>query len=185
MIFGIGEYKVELKVDETFTKNSADNVHDYSNVYFDESEFEFQTKIGLKLFENGDLSNSAIIGSIGGGTGIHENSQIIEEDRILICCSDSIFCLSVPELDLVWKTQADQAACFEIFKYKDSYIVHGELEISRLDSSGQIMWQQSGGDIFTTPEGENDFKITEEYIKATDWENRSYKFDFDGNPILD
>ena len=38
---------------------------------------------------------------------------------------------------------------------------------------------------FYSPEGENDFKITEDYIKATDWENRSYKFNFDGNPILD
>ena len=116
MIFEIGKYKVELKVDGAYARDSADNVHEYRKVYFDESEFEFPTKIGLNLLENGDLLNSAIIGSIGGGTGIHENSQIIEEDRILVCCSDSIFCLSVPELDLIWKTQADQAACFEIFK---------------------------------------------------------------------
>ena len=181
MIFEIGKYKVELKVDGAYARDSADNVHEYRKVYFDESEFEFPTKIGLKLLENGDLSNSAIIGSIGGGTGIHENSQIIEEDRILVCCSDSIFCLSVPELDLIWKTQADQAACFEIFKYKDSYIVHGELEISRLDYNGQLMWEKSGADIFTTVDGTSDFEITEQYIRVTDWENRTYKFDFDGN----
>lgn len=185
MKFKTGKYKIELTVEESYNKNSSDNINDYSKIFFDESEFEFPTKIGLKLFENGDIIQSSIIGSIGGGTGIHRSSQIIEDDRILVCCSDSIFCLSIPELDLIWKTQADQATCFEIFKYRDSYVVHGELEISRLDYNGRIMWQQSGADIFTTPKGENDFKITEEYIKATDWDNRSYKFDFDGNLILD
>lgn len=181
MIFELGKYRIELEIDETYARNSVDNVNEYNKVHFDKSEFEFPTKIGVKLFENGDLSNSAIIGSIGGGTGIHENSQIMEDDRILVCCSDSIFCLSIPELDLVWKTQADQATCFEIFKCKESYIVHGELEISRLDSDGQLMWQNSGADIFTTLDGTNDFEITEQYIRATDWENRTYKFDFDGN----
>ena len=47
------------------------------------------------------------------------------------------------------------------------------------------MRQQSGADIFTKLKGENDFKITKEYIKAIDWDNQSYKFDFDGNLILD
>ena len=185
MIIEKDKYKVELEVDETYSEDSTDNVNDYVKVYFDQSQYEFTTKIGMRIFEESNLINSAIIASIGGGTGIHENSQIIESDRLLVCCSDTIFCLSIPELDLIWKTQADQATCFEIFKYKDSYIVHGELEISRLDSDGQLMWQKSGGDIFTTADGTNDFEITEDYIRATDWENRTYKFDFDGNSILD
>jgi hypothetical protein len=59
--------------------------------------------------------------------------MIIEDKRLLICCSDSIFCLSIPDLTLLWRTRADEATCFEILKYQDSYIVHGELEILRLD----------------------------------------------------
>ena len=129
------------------------------------------------------MIKSAIIGSIGGGTGIHKSSQIIEEDRILVCCSDSIFCISIPDLDLKWKTKADQATCFELFKKDNNYIVHGEMEISKLDSSGKIIWQKSGADIFTTEKGIDDFEITESYIRATDWENRVYKFDFNGKEI--
>lgn len=154
---------------------------EYERVYFDESEFVFPTKVGVKVLTNSCLIQSAIIGSIGGGTGIHRSSQVIEDEKIYICCSDTIFCLTIPELDLIWKTKADQASCFGIFKYRDSYIIHGEYNISRLNSAGQLIWQKSGADIFTTPEGTNGFEITEEYIKATDWENRSYKFDFDGN----
>ena len=183
MIFETGKYNIELQIDEFYTDNSLDNLNQYQKVYFTESEYILPTKIGIKVFENDELIKSAIIGSIGGGTGIHKSSQIIEEDRILVCCSDSIFCISIPDLDLKWKTKADQATCFELFKKDNNYIVHGEMEISKLDSSGKIIWQKSGADIFTTEKGIDDFEITESYIRATDWENRVYKFDFNGKEI--
>jgi hypothetical protein len=183
MIFETGKYKIELQVDELYSDSSTDNLNQYQKIYFTESEYILPTKIGIKVFQNEELIKSAIIGSIGGGTGIHNNSQIIDNDEITICCSDSIFCLSIPNLDLKWKTQADQITCFELFKKDDSYIVHGEMEITKLDSNGQIVWQQSGADIFTTEKGIDDFEITDSYIRATDWENRTYKFDFNGKVI--
>jgi ABC-type ATPase with predicted acetyltransferase domain len=42
---------------------------------------------------------------------------------------------------LLWWTKADQATFFEINKYQESDIIHGELEISRLDKDGKITWQ--------------------------------------------
>ena len=64
-------------------------------------------------------------------------------------------------------------------------MVHGELEISRLSNDGQIVWQQSGADIFTTTNGhEDDFLLTDKCIIATDWNNKKYQFDFDGNSII-
>ena len=81
--------KLRLQIDEFYTDNSSGNLNQYQKVYFTESEYILPTKIGIKVFENDELIKSAIIGSIGGGTGIHKSSQIIEEDRILVCCSDS------------------------------------------------------------------------------------------------
>src|SRR4051794_33603776 len=118
--------------------------------------------VGIRVLKQTELLKSAIIGSIGGGTGIHKNSVLYEDARVLICCSDSIFCLSVPELVLLWRTQADPATCFEIYKYQDSYIVHGELEISRLDKDGKIIWQNSGADIFITITGEHSFELKDD-----------------------
>jgi hypothetical protein len=91
--------------------------------------------------------------------------------------------LSIPELDLLWQTQADQITCFGLYAYNDTYIVHGELGISRLDKDGKILWQKTGADIFTTLEGENIFEIADSYILVKDWEHRLYKFDFDGNSV--
>jgi len=177
------KYRIEIYADETFTEGSADNVSQYDLIFFDKSEYTFPSVFGIKIYQYDKFLKSAVIGPNAGGTGIHDTSTIIEEDRLLVCCSDTIFCLSIPDLTLLWRTKADQAICFEIYKYQDSYIIHGELEISRLDKDGKILWQKSGADIFTTLDGKNDFEITESYILATDWENRKYKFDFNGQTI--
>ena len=128
-------------------------------------------------------SKSAVIRSNGGKTAIHDTSEIIESDRFLICCSDTVFCLSIPDLTLLWRTKADTGTCFEIYKYQESYIIHGELEISRLDKHGKILWQQIGADVFTTLDGEDNFVLTDNYILATDWENNKYKFDYNGRLV--
>jgi hypothetical protein len=177
------KYRIEIYDDQAFTAGSSDNTNVYDYVYFEKSEYIFPSIYGIKIFQNDTLIKSAGIGSIGGGTAIHDTSTIIENARLLVCCSDTIFCLSIPDLTLLWRTQADQATCFEIYKYQDSYIVHGELEISRLDKDGKILWQQGGQDIWTTVEGIDDFAVYDDYILATDWQYNRYKFDFHGKLI--
>lgn len=158
----IGKYQVDIFRDETFRQESADNLHEYDLEHFEESDYVFPTLIGIKVFKDYTLLKSAIIGSNGGGTGVHETSVIHENNRLLICCSNRVFCLSMPDLTLLWRTQADDATCFEIFKYQDSYIVHGELQISRLDKDGRIIWQRNGADIFTTINGTG-------YLQSSFW----------------
>ena len=43
--------------------------------------------------------------------------------------------------------------CFGIHFLDEDYVIHGELEITRLDKDGKIVWQYIGRDIWTTPEG--------------------------------
>ena len=181
----IGQCKIDIYYEDSFKKGSADNVNKYDFEYFDESEYMYPTMFGIKVFKDEYLFKSAIIGSIGGGTTNHVKSTIFENERFLICCSDTVFCLSIPDLNLLWRTQADQASCFEIFKYKDNYIIHGEFEITRLDKNGVILWQHSGADIFTTINGKDDFELTDKYIIAKDFENRIYKFDYNGTDFTD
>ena len=170
----VGGYEMEL-----LSNLPIDHMYDHR--YDDE---RCSSYIQVRICKDKEILKTVLLGSDGGGTVVHETSFIIEQDRVVMCCYDSIFCLSIADLKLLWKTQADSVTCFEIYKYKDSYIIHGELEISRLGRDGTILWQQSGADIFTTLEGgKDDLLITENYILATDWDNRKYKFDFDGNVI--
>ncbi|NQU53914.1 MAG: hypothetical protein HQ522_15400 [Bacteroidetes bacterium] len=133
--------------------------------------------------ESGIELNSSIIGAEGGATVLHKTSQIIEKNRILICCGDSVFCLDLPKLNLNWKTKVDEITAFEMFKINDGFIIHGEIEISRIDNHGNIVWQNAGADIFVTPEGKDGFEIKDHFIKVKDWENRIYKWDFNGKEI--
>lgn len=79
-----------------------------------------------------------------------------------------------------WETQADEVNCFQLFKLQDDYIVHGELQITRLDKDGNIKWQFGGADIFVNIEGEEEFILAENHIILTDFGNRKYKIGFDG-----
>lgn len=180
----INKYLIQLSEQSNYAKGSTDNNFIFRHHYFNDREYQYNAQIGIKIYENEHLLTSAIICSFGGGTGVHKTSQVVDNEKIVICCADHIFNLSIPDLKLNWKVQADNATCFEIFKLDQDFIIHGELSISRVSSQGKIVWQKSGADIFTRIDArEDDFKVTENYIFATDWENRKYQFDFDGNEI--
>lgn len=153
----------------------------YDEEYVEESSYGLTSIVEVSVFKRGLKYKTAIIGSTMGATGVHNTSSVVEDDRLAICCSNNILCLSLPDLKLLWRTTADTITCFELFKYKNRYIVHGELQISCLDRNGTIIWQQSGADIFTTPEGVDTFELMDQYILAKDWDYKIYKFYYDGN----
>ena len=178
--YSCGNYQIEVIEDSLYALNSVDNVRQYDEIYLDEDSY---TVFGIRVLRDNLKVKSAIIGSNQGATTLHDTAMVIEDDRLVICCSDSIFSLSIPSLSLLWRTRADFSTCFEIFQHKDCYIIHGELTISMIDRNGHILWQHGGRDIFTTVDGRDDFTITNDYILATDWNNEKYKFDFNGNII--
>jgi hypothetical protein len=162
--------------DETdFKIDSIDNIKIYDKIFISGVKNELSTKIGIEIFENDNLISSCLIGSEGGVTGITKNTIKLSCDGLVICCSNTVFKLTIPSLNLEWKTVADSATCFGIHLLDNDYIVHGELEITRLDKNGNKIWQNSGRDIWTTLEGTDDFAIFDNYILATDWDYNRYK----------
>jgi len=183
MIIKANQYTIELLENKDFNAHASIVFNPYQKSYITHSEYISSTKIGIRIIEGERVISSAIIGALGGGTGIGEQTYIIEKDRILLCCSNSIFCLSIPNLDLIWEKQVDNATCFQIFKHQDDYLVHGELEVSKLDRNGSILWQFRGKDIFVNLEGENAFKIERDFIRIIDFNNIEYWIDFNGGTI--
>ena len=75
--------------------------------------------------------------------------------------------------------------CFGIYQYKDSYIVHGELAISRISRDGKIQWKNGASDIFVNIDHQGaTFQMQDEYIEVMDWNGFRYKLFYDGK-ILD
>lgn len=177
-VFVFGQW--EIKFYEAKDKPVADQLATYSRVYKSGEGDSFTNQIGIEIFEKGKLQSSCLIAADGGGTGITATTTLINHAGIVICCGNTIFKLTLPDLNLVWQTVCDEATCFGIYYFKQDYIVHGELEISRLDKAGKIVWQRGGMDIWTTLDGTDDFAVYDNYIVATDWGYSRYKFDADG-----
>jgi outer membrane protein assembly factor BamB len=180
------EYQISIFNDPFYDPNSVDNSQQYTHVFSDKKRDDYfgSAKHGVKIFEGDKLVKSALLIGSGGGTGIHETCSLIDDNKLLVCCGDSVFCLALPNLNLEWRTEADTATCFEIFQYKSNYLIHGELEITCLDKAGRVNWKFSGSDIFTTPTGKDTFKIVDGMVYATNWDNVTFQLDANTGAVI-
>lgn len=179
-------FAIEVLDEQTYKFGSSDNNFSYTKHYFGVDATEYPTsKHGIKIYQGDQIIDNCIVIGSGGATGIHANSSLIDNDLLLLCCCNTIFCLTLCDLELKWKTQADQITCFQIFKNQDDYIIHGELQIAKLDKNGNIKWEFGGADIFVSIDGEEEFKIENDGILLTDFAKTKYKIDFDGKLIWD
>jgi len=170
-----------------FRYGSADNKHIYDHAYFDLGrDYQPHSKHGVGVETVDGTKHSAILLSTGGGaTGIHDKMAVCWGEKLFVCGGNSVYALSLPMLTYDWHTEADGAACFELYMVKDSLIVRGEMNISKLSFNGQLLWQFSGRDIFVSPDGNDTFHLRDDYIEVTDWNHDTYRIDYDGNLLAD
>jgi len=180
------DLRVEVMNEPDYKFGSSDNHFKYSKHYFGDGGTEYATsKHGIKIYRDEEIIDSCIVIGSGGATGVHQNASLLVNDHLLLCCSDTIFCLTLPGLALKWETKADQATCFQIFKHQDDYIIHGELQVTKLDKHGNKKWEFGGADIFVNIDNEEEFKLEPDGILLTDFSKTKYKIDFDGKLIWD
>lgn len=175
---------IEVIDEPTYKAASADNNFNYEKHYFGDGATEYPTsRHGVKMYRDDQIIDSCILIGSGGATGVHPNSSLVDNDRLVICCCDTVFSLSLPDLELRWKTKADPATCFEIYRLQDDYITHGEIEIARIDREGNIKWRFGGSDIFVSFDNDDAFKLNTDHIALTDFYKIQYKINFDGTVI--
>jgi hypothetical protein len=187
MRLGFKNYTVDIVDDSNYALNSADNVVSYDIEYFDgmiNTDRVYPTsKHGIRISKDGDELRSVIICEFGAGTTVHDNSALVTNDSILICCSNKVYSLSIPDLKLNWKKRFDPATCFAIYTFKQDFVVHGELQITRIDKDGNEKWSFGARDIFVTPDGKDSIELFGDKIKLRDWEGYDYLLNEDGKEI--
>lgn len=180
-------YEIILEDAQSFTLNSTDNIVSYDVEYFQSSKnqdrYSPTSKHGIRVFLNDEEIRSAVVCEVGGATGIHTNSALIIQDDLFICCCDNIYCLSIPNLDLKWNKRVDPATCFSIYHFKDDLVIHGELQISRIDFEGNEKWTFAARDIFVAQDGTECFSIQNDKIHVKDWGGYEYILDENGKTI--
>ena len=182
----VKDCNIEIFTDSTYSIGSVDNKNKYDDV-FSSGEYQPSTLIGLKLYDQqeNDLIKSVLLTSDGGATGLHAGCYCVDEDSIAVCVGDTLCYLTLCDLSLLWQVKADAASCFGVYPFKNDFVVHGELEISRIDTTGKKLWGFSGKDIFTSPDSVPfRFEIANNHIFVTDWNGDLFKIDSSGNGEL-
>jgi hypothetical protein len=180
LTFNVNQYTITVK---DAISQDLDSLSGYDALYFNDDGYKPNSMQAIHLHSDGVLLKSILLGADGGGTGVYANTALLDNDRVVTCCADTVFCLTVTGLDLLWKRKSDIATCFAVYQYQQDYIVHGELEISRLDREGNIIWQVGGADAFVTLEGNSNIILYEDSIVAMDFEYSKYVFDYNGNTL--
>jgi|SRR4028118_1937097 hypothetical protein len=160
-----------------FDPHSADNAcASEAEYFFGEGSYCPSSRHLVSVRQGDTILASRVLLSTGGGSGVHAHSAFVRGDTCFVAVGPFVCALELPTLRLLWHTRADTATCFGIHDASGyaSIISHGEIEISRLDYSGQLLWSGSGRDIFS--EG---FELHEHYAEAIDFEGKHYRFDLE------
>lgn len=176
-----GDFELEIITEQDYNRLQYNLVHCHP-----EDDGYTPTSIyGIKIYKGGFYKTTMVMAT-GWTTSIGSNSVIIDEESLILICSNKVFNLQLPDLQLNWVVVSDLSTCFGIYQYQDSYIVHGEVEITRIDRSGRIIWQVSARDIFVNVEDMGvAFQMLPEYIELMDWLGYRYKLFYDGTIVDD
>lgn len=170
------DYELIILNEPFYKVNSLDNIREYKLEYKGEGQTKQVSKHGIRIrnkITNTEIS-SAIICESGGATIIHDNSFIIRNSQIYICVCNKVYCLKLPSLEIEWIKQLDDITNYSINSFKNDFIIHGELEIIRLNQNGDIVWRFGGKDIFVSETGKNNFCIDKSLIEVKDWKGNKY-----------
>jgi hypothetical protein len=128
------------------------------------------------------ILHSCLLLASGGSTTVHAKSGLLHNDHCLVAGSSFLACLQLPDLNLVWQTQVDDATCFGIYHLPqyESYLSHGELDIARVSYDGSILWSCGGKDIFT-----GSLTLYDNYVDVIDFNNEIHRIDLlTGHPHI-
>lgn len=176
------ECNIEIKVDETYTVDSADNRY-YDIVlnpcHYKRSDVATTLSIHIDLF-----SRDFYIALIGPFYAYDSDCAVLDRTTLTILQHNTITQINVVNGSIIRHIEFESFGCnYGIYKVEKGYIIYGELEITMLDFDFVKKWTFRGKDIFASISGKNPFELGETSICLYDFEDNYYEIDYDGNPI--
>lgn len=171
-------YKVNIEVDTTYTVKSTDNrnydlifqVEDYPRGHMYKA---FSITVICKELEY-------CIALVGSCFSEVYHCAVLNDNELVVLMNNDIIFIDLKNINILRNMLiSDFGTCFAIYKFKDGYVIHGELEVIKLDSRGKIEWKFSGGDIFVTSKMDN-FSALEDEIIVEDWQGYTYHINENG-----
>lgn len=174
---------VEIKIDETYTVDSADN-HPY-DVVLNPCHYKHNDLCKTFSIYVDSFSSELHIALIGHFYSYDFDCAILDNDILTVLQDKTITQIRVTNGSLVRHIKFDCFGCnFGIYKVQKGYIIYGEIEITMLDFDFIKIWSFSGKDVFVSISRKDSFELKENSICVYDFEDNYYELDFDGNLMV-
>lgn len=182
MILENNNCSIDIKIDETFTIDSADNRHYdiiHNPCHYKHSDLAKTLAIHVDLF-----SKEYSIALVGSFYTYDSDCAVLENDTLTVLQNDTITIINIIDGSIIKHITFDCFGCnYGIYKVKKGYIIYGEIEITMLDFDFVKKWAFSGKDIFVSLSSKKPFELREDSICLYDFEDNYYEIDFDGKIV--
>ena len=184
MLLKSEKFQVEITEDKTFTLQSTDNIP--YNVLFNPENLrrsDITKAFRIRIKSNDSEKDIILIGSL---YCYDTDCAILEDEKLIILMNGTVTIIDIEEYKILRHEKFSNFGCyFGIYKFQDSYIIYGELEIVKLDKYLNKEWDFSGADIFVTQDKNKPFQISDNKIQLYDWNGVYYELDMNGKLIYD
>lgn len=177
--------KITIKEDKTYTIDSVDN-KPYDIIM---NPFKYKRNDYAKIMEiviQNEIFEETSIALIGNLYGYESNCAVLKDREVIVLIDKGIYVINIDEYKLVKYKKIDCLGNnFAIYLVNSGYIIHGEIEVFKLDFQLDKIWGFSGADIFVTQDNKLPFLIDGNRIKMYDWNGTYYEIDLNGQLIYD
>lgn len=176
------DYTINLYEAPTYSFNSTDN-KSYDKILEIETTNSNRC-IELEISQN-DYTKTVLL-IVPYYTPI--SSCVVVNEKGLFLMLDKTICLfNIETLEMSNKKELDAlGTMFEVHPYGDDFILYGEMEIYRINTDLNVVWQfSSARDIFVRYQGEDPaFIMKKDIICLFDFLDNYYEIDYDGKLLL-
>lgn len=179
------KFTIQVYEESDYSFNLNTNENRYGYVHVDIEKKQPTALFGIEVLVSDKRFRSCLIGSSGAATVLSPATALFIHHTYTICCGDTVFAFSMPDLVLLWKTKADDHSCVEIVPYGKGYIVRGATGLTCIGEKGKILWRQIGADSFAAAEEKGQLSIVDDQIVVIKGQHNNYYFTANGARITE
>lgn len=174
------EYTINIYEAPPYSFNSTDNKN-YDKILKIETS-NFNRCIELEISHNDTINTVLLIAPYH--TSV-DACAVVSADGLFLMLDKTVCIFDIETLEITKTNELDSlGTMFEVHPYDDDFILYGEMEIYRIDSDLNVVWQFSARDIFVRYQGvEHAFLMKKDRICLYDFLDNYYEIDYDGKLI--
>lgn len=176
--------KWEVDISETnFNPDSADNV-ECPNTYIVICD-DYSKKLLLNITDISHIIKKNIVLSVSYFTP-YENFAFLNENKLIMFLNDTVCEIDI-KTEKVRKKKLDlTGTLFAVYRYHEDFILYAEMDIIRMNSNLDVLWDYMARDIFVRYQGEEPaFEMYDDRIRLFDFSDNYYEIDYNGKVIRD